>query len=55
MLLGKNIHVRHPDFQELYRKLQDKMNENNIQVFHPKTIDDLKEELIYLQGGILND
>lgn len=55
MLLGKNVHVRNPKFREFYDKLLELYNKDELQVFHPTTMNELKEELIYLEGGVNND
>lgn len=55
MLLGKNVHVRNPKFHEFYDKLLKLYNKDELQVFHPTTMRELKEELIYLEGGVSND
>lgn len=55
MLLGKNVHVRNPKFHEFYDKLLKLYNKDERQVFHPTTMNELKEELIYLEGGVNND
>ena len=55
MLLGKNVHVRNPKFPEFYKKLLDLYNKDELQVFHPTTMNELKEQLVYLEGGVNND
>lgn len=51
MLLGKNVHVRNPKFSLFYEKLLEKYNNESNQIFHPVTINELRQELIYLESG----
>lgn len=55
MLLGKNVHVRNPKFHEFYKKLLELYNKDELQVFHPTTMNELKQQLIYLEGGVCED
>lgn len=52
MLLGKNVHVRNPKFREFYNRLLEIFNKESIQIFHPTTMNELKEEILYLEGEV---
>lgn len=50
IMIGSSVHVRNPKFKELYPKMEQKYNSQVIQVKKPKTIEEFKETLLYMEG-----
>lgn len=53
--VGKNIHVRQPMYKDFYSTIESMLNYNQKQVFTPNSIEEFKEEIIYIQRGVINN
>ena len=52
MTLGTNIHVRQKKFKDFFQLIKNFSNKKRLQVMVPNSLEELKEELIYLERGI---
>lgn len=52
MVLGKNIHVQNAHFLDFYEMLQQHLNKDSLQMFTPLSMDELDEEIFFIEGGL---
>lgn len=55
MLIGKNFHVREPNFNMYFDKLLETVNADSVSTFRPDTADAFRETIRYIEGGLANE
>ena len=55
MLIGKNFHVREPNFNLYFNKLMKTINKDSVSIFCPANGEAFRESIIYIEGGLANN
>lgn len=55
MLIGKNFHVREPNFNRYFDKLMKAVNADTVSTFRPTNAEAFREVIRYVEGGLENE